>query len=573
MLPTLLLPDANVLQLDLLTVDEHKITVTMTALQTAAECPTCTHRSCRVHSHYRRTVADLPWAGVPVQLQLQVRKFFCRNEACAQSIFTERLPTIVAPWARRSLRLTTQQRQLGLALGGQAGARAGQCLGLPASRDTLLRLVRRGAVPARPTPRVLGVDDWARQKGQTYGTLLVDLETHEPVDVLPDRTADTFAHWLQAHPGVEIISRDRSGAYAEGGATGAPDAVQVADRWHLLKNLGDALTSLFDQHRAAIEQHWRPATPPSDAPQKLIDPTVHPLTGAAIPAVEQEALTAAPTRPMLLSLPARVSKRKQEEQEQRRARRRARYETVRQLHDQGWTVSAIAEQVGLDRNTVYKYVQAATFPERQPRSPQASLLDPFKPYLLQRWNAGCHTGTVLLREVKARGYRGSSSTFLAYITQLRQAAGLPPKKRTGRQANSISDPTQRLASSRALTWLVLCKAETLDETDRVRLEWLCAAHANLATAITLAQEFATIVRTRQPERLDPWLDRTEQSEIAPLVSFVKGIRRDYAAVRAGVTLPYSNGPTEGQINRLKLLKRQMFGRAKLDLLKQRLMAT
>jgi hypothetical protein len=254
------------------------------------------------------------------------------------------------------------------------------------------------------------------------------------------------------------------------------------------------------------------------------------------------------------------------------------------LRAQGWTLNAIAEQVQLNRNTVRKYVQAAGFPGQQPRSPRSSLLDPFKPYILERWGSegspGCHTGTVLLREVEERGYRGGNTIFLDYITQLRHAAGIPPKKRKGVQAKSISDPTQRLPNSRALTWLVLRKPDTRDESGQERLSRLREVHADIATAITLAEEFATMVRQRQscPEagapwaQLDSWLARTEQSKIAALVSFAKGIRRDYAAVKAGLTLVYSNGATEGHVNRLKMLKRQMFGRAKLDLLKTRLMA-
>jgi transposase len=154
----------------------------------------------------------------------------------------------------------------------------------------------------------------------------------------------------------------------------------------------------------------------------------------------------------------------------------------------------------------------------------------------------------------------------------RKASGLPPKKRCGVTAKSINNLTQRVPSSRGLTALVLRRTETLDTDEQQRLIQLSGVHATIATAITLTQEFATIVRERQHSQLDGWLDRAEQSGSAPLVSFAKGVRRDYAAVKAGVMLEYSNGPTEGHINRLKMLKRQMFGRAKLDLLKQRLMA-
>jgi transposase len=178
----------------------------------------------------------------------------------------------------------------------------------------------------------------------------------------------------------------------------------------------------------------------------------------------------------------------------------------------------------------------------------------------------------ILREITERGYRGSQTTFLAYMTQLRQVSGLPPKKRCGVTAKPVRDPTQRLPSSRDLTWLVLRKPDTLEADEQQRLAQLSGVHADVATSIILVQEFATLVRERQHDQLDSWLERAAQSAIAPLVSFAKGLRRDYKAVKAGVTLPYSSDPTEGHINRLKMLKRQMFGRAKLDLLKQRLIA-
>lgn len=353
-----------------------------------------------------------------------------------------------------------------------------------------------------------------------------------------------------------MISRDRGGSYAEGAAAGAPDAIRVADRWHLLKNLGDALASLFDEHRSMIEQHLRASTD---------------QTGT--PAPEQKGMAELPRAvPMPPSSPAPLPKRQQEQQQRRRERRLMCYEAVCQLRAQGRTLSAIADEIGLDRATVCKYVQAVAFPEHQPRQPRASLLDPFKPYLLQRWNAGCHTGAVLLREIERQGYHGGASTCLAYITHLRRASGLPPKKRSGAPAQTVAAAPPRLPSPRGLAWLVLRRAETLEEADQDQFRQLCAAHADITVAIRLAQEFSALVRERQPDQLDPWLARTEQSGIASLVSFAKGIRRDYAAVKAGITLEFSNGPTEGHINRLKMVKREMFGRAKLDLLKMRLIA-
>jgi transposase len=261
-----LLPNATLLRLEAGSVDDTmaQITLAVRSTQATAPGPLCTTPARRIHSHYEHTLADLPWVHYRVRLQLHVRKWLCRNRDCARRIFTERLPTVAAPWARRPLRLAHRLVALGVALGGTAGVRLGHAWDLAVSRNTLLCLLRRQLAPSFPTPTVLGVVDFALRKRQTSGTVLIDLERRQPVPLLPDRTADTFAHWLQEHPGVQVIARDRSTAYAEGAQQGAPAAAQVAVRFHVLQNLREALDQVFLTHSKALDavhdpmrQPWR----------------------------------------------------------------------------------------------------------------------------------------------------------------------------------------------------------------------------------------------------------------------------------------------------------------------------
>lgn len=570
MLANLLLPGPSGLQLDTITTTADTIALEVTATQAAPPCPGCAHPATHIHSRYQRTLADLPWAQVPVALHLNVRRFFCPNPVCPQITFAERIPEIVAPSARRTIRLAEEQRQIGFDLGGEAGSRASHRQGMPASPATLLRLVRRETPRPSATPRILGVDDWAKRKGQSYGTILVDLEAHCPVDLLPDRTADTFAAWLQEHPGVEVISRDRAEAYAEGASRGAPDAVQVADRFHLLQNLREALQRMLERHQASLRQAVMPPADPS--PSTEPDLPV-PLQEAASPA----ASTGAATPPAAAAAPVAPTRREHRQQE-RRERRVARYLEVRDLHAQGLSIRDIARQLHLSRQTVRQFIAADQFPERASHRKTRSKLDRYVPYLRKQLESGQDNGMQLWRELREeQGYTGSRALVSRWVAQHRHlcpaAPPTRPKRRGRPPAPTVKPPAPvRTLSARQAAWLLVKRPDKLDDDDRPILERLQTVCADVQLAYPLAQEFMTLVRERQAAAFDDWLARTDANGIGELQSFVAGLQRDKAAVVAALSLPYSNGQVEGQVNRLKLLKRSMYGRANFDLLRQRVLA-
>ena len=552
-LPEALLPDTQALSLDHVEIDmlNRCLTVHVTSPCPIATCPICEHATIRVHSRYTRTVADLPWADYTVRLQLQVRRFFCDTASCSRKIFTERLPTVLEPWARRTLRLMAAQQHVGHTIGGAPGARVSHKIHLPGSRDTILRQVRKRPLPEASTPRALGVDDWAKRKGHSYGTILVDLEQGRIVDLLEDRRADTLASWLKAHPGVEIISRDRAEAYADGATRGAPDAIQVADRWHLLKNLGETLERILTAYQAVLSEAFSsPALSQTDV-NVIEDIPMPDLSVCSVNKAEEAQSNQS----------AHLSS-KDQLQQQRRAQRLARYERVQDLHKKGLSISAIARQMGMDRKTVSRFASAATFPERRPRTATASILGPYKPYLQERMKDAMPQGVRLVEEIRSQGYSGGATIVYDYLRQLR----------SGQNGAQLTIKGNRSTSIRSIIWFILRDPASYEAEDLEQIEKLRSIHIAVDEAITLAQHFAAIIRDRQgSEALDNWLTHAGQSNKRAWQNFATSLRRDYDAVCAAVSLSWSNGPTEGHVNRLKCIKRQMYGRGHMDLLQRRLL--
>jgi transposase len=474
--------------------------------------------------------------------------------------------------AHRTDRLKKHLEQVGLLVGGRPGARYSTREGMPVSRQTVLRYVSAAECPEMPAPRVLGVDDWAIRKGQRYGTILYDVETHRPVDLLPDRRAESFAQWLLCHPGVEVISRDRAGVYAEGARLGAPNAIQVADRWHLAKNLGDALERFLSRRRAILKLALL-TKGQDDAPAS--DRAWHPReSGTDLCAMNTAANKCTQTRPS----------RADREKQTRRLWRYGRYLQVRECFRQGISVAGIAELLSLDRKTVRKFVKAETFPERLPRPPLSSMLDSFKPDIRRLWNQGCRNAAAITRELNELGYTGGCTIVKDYVTTLRLAATLPSAAFVSPEPGSpeqISDLSPRCAASyapRYIVALVLRRPTERNESDEAILKELGDSCEPFHRFLSLARAFLEMMRCPKGNGMKvgsaafaAWLTEAVGCDVAEMRNFAKGLNSDRAAVEAAMALPWSNGPVEGAVQRLKTIKRQMYGRASFNLLRRRVL--
>jgi transposase len=529
-----ILPDPRQVELVTLSGTTSGISAVVRARACSTPCPVCGARSERVHSRYTRQVADLPCLGVAVRLHLQVRRFFCDQPTCSRAIFTERLPGVVAPYARRTVRLTQLVELVGFLLGGSAGSRLlrhlarGQPMG---SRDTVLRTIRRATFPLPPLLQALSVDDFALRRGATYATILLDLERRRVVELLPERSDVAFALWVRRHPEVRVVSRDRGGDYAVGAALGAPQAEQIADRFHLLVNAGEVLDRCLTRHHARLREAAH-CSAPADA----------------VPRATKR--SSADTR------------RKQE----RHAAREQHYQQVVTLTQQGVSAHQIARRLGIARATVAKFLRVAAFPDIA-LHPRPRQLDRYLPYLRERWNAGEHNVRQLWREIRAQGYPASDIGVRRMVSTWREPApqpGVPGIPLPAREEVTYY-------STRKTRWLLWKAEEELSERERAYVATLTQLCPPIAEAQRLLTTFRAILTQRRGEQLEPWLEQCEQSGISELVGFARGLRRDEPAVQATLRYAWSQGPIEGQVNRLKLLKRQMYGRAKFDLLRQRVL--
>ena len=511
-------PDFEVLTTS---VTEAKVTLQLQFTASIGYCPLCHSLSTRIHSHYERKLQDLPISGKIVELRLCSRKFFCQQPNCPRKIFVQQQESSLKRYGRRLLRVCEQVLFIGCAMGGKPGARICGLVGLPLSASTLLRTIKHSPETEPATPTVLGVDDFAFRKRNTYGTILVDLEKHRPIDLLPDREGKTLETWLLAHPGVAIVSRDRSSVYARAISRACPTAIQVADRWHLLKNLGENTAQYLDRQRSFIKE------------------TAHEVFDQAKP----DTTTILPQKTTSV----------------RPEKRYALFEKVKQLQSQHNSIKAIARHMGISRNTVKKYfLQQSFVPKRHPR---LTNLLAHETYLRQRWQEGQQCAKVLLREIKASGYNGSYTIlagFLSHYPKTGEGLSLPPAQK------------ETSYSSRGLS-IAFCKTQQeWDEKQKPFLTKLLEKNSSFKQLWELNLEFKSMVEQKNGDNLQAWCKKAAQH--APFTSFVKGIKQDFDAVYQAMNSCWSNGQTEGQVNRLKNIKRQMYGRASFELLRLRVLA-
>ncbi len=452
-----------------------------------------------MHSRYEPRLADASIAGQLVTLQLAVRRFFCDNNECSATTFVEQVEGLTTRHARRTPLLRQMLERIGLVLAGRAGSRLADLLGMPASRSTLLWLIRAIPDTAPAAVKVLGVDDFAFRRGHVYGSVLIDVTAGRAVDLLPDREADTFADWLRAHPGTEVICRDRAGAYADGPNDGAPDAVQVADRWHLWHNLAQHVEKAVTRHRDCLaEPTPEPEPDPVVDPAPAVDPDLERAATHASQAREQQSLLAARTR--------------------------HRYEAVQALHAAGKGIKAIMDELGLAKGTVRQFVRAGSVEELlgKVKGRRPSILDTYVPYLHQRWNAGCTNALTLHQEIRDRGYRGRYQTLRSYLAAFRPLASAPPA------------PAPPVKVRTATKW-ILTNPANLEADDQQKLIEILGRCDHLTTVARHVTSFAKMLVHRTGEQLNNWIACIEADEQPELRAFTRGLKRDHAAVLAGLT--------------------------------------
>lgn len=567
----LLLPAESHLNIRQIESAEGVITIFLCSTKKSGFCPDCGTESGRVHSEYQRSPKDLPCMGQTVRLRTRVRRFFCANRSCKRMTFAEQFPYLLVRKAQRTQRLIIQHEEIAFELGGEAGRRLAGKLGMAISGDTLIRAIRKSPEQEANTPRVLGIDDWAKCKSQEYGTILVDLEAHQPVDIIDSRTVEAVAAWLKAHPGIEIVSRDRGREYIKGVSEGAPDADQIADRWHLLSNLREAMVTLLEKKPIALKAAAQTTTP-KDVPSVIQGISVESEVLSSIIIESQDTIRSIEATTMTVEP---ILTKVQQAKIAGDVRRQARFDQVKALYATTHSVRTVADALKMSRRTVTRYITSEICPQYPEGRIRSSQLTPYLKRLQERWQGGCTNASQLWREIQKEGFKGSRGLVARWAAEER--ARLPVEIRFCRQQSAIFQTKACLIppvipwSAKRASWLIVKKPPDLDDEEKEALNRMAQSDPQVALGVDLAQQFMVMVRQREQDKLDDWMETVKNSAIPALLSFANGLRKDFTAVRNALRYSWSNGQTEGQVNRLKFIKRQMYGRAKFDLLRKRVL--
>ena len=495
-------------------------------------CPDCGLHSRRRHGWRRRRLQDYPAHGDGVTVDLAICRWRCQAPTCPRRTFSDQIASIARPFARRTTRVAQIVSHLGHATGGRPAERLLHRLGLRVSDDTVLRQLKNRAQDNAEAPTVIGIDDWSWRKSQTYGTIIVDLERRVVIDILEDRDVATCANWLKRHPEVEVISRDRCGLYAQAARLGAPQAKQVADRFHIVQNLRQAIEEQMNLHGRA--------------------------TGRALLS-DADNITAAGSL-----LKSRLAHRTSREEI---------FATIHALRNQGLSCSEIGRRTGFPRRSIAKWLQFETPPDRRRAALKRTSPWYFEEFLRQSWKDGIRTGSALFRLIRERGYEGSQThlqRLLAGWRRAEQQASGPKVKHE--ILKPVRDPETGHAISPVIAAALCIKPRGKLTSDQARkVDALKAGSPAFATMRGLAMRFNGILRGRQADPLPAWIDDAIETDLAPIVRFARTLNRDFDAVKNAIEMPWSNGQAEGQINRLKTLNRAMYGRAGPELLRARML--
>lgn len=507
------------------------VVIEVASCQISSSCPVCNVKSTREHSSYSRRPMDLPILGRTVRLQLICHKFFCDNPDCTRTVFTERFEAFIKSYARQTARLKEALTVLAFASNSKIISKAAKKLSFARSPNTFLRIIRRTPIEVNANAILIGVDDWAYRKGNNYGTIICDHASHKPIDIFPGRTAQDFKKWLIENPNIVLATRDRSESYASALETICPGAIQIADRFHLAKNLLDALK---DFTRRVLPANFRVAAPKPICQSEVREETIE-----------------APKEEGQIS--------------QRREEKRKVVARVKELRAEGKTLKEITETMKLTTNTVSRYIRLDEERASRRRSAKWHGYDEYNETLTDLVRQG-KKSVEIMKILRDKGVTAGISTIFRWVSELKNSGD-----RDNNSSKARPQPEEKWVKHYDMTGYLWSYKEKLKEEEELVLAEVISKFPLAHSVYDIVQKFRQILKTKDHQSLVSWIEEGIHSGIAEIAKFAKGLQKNFEEVRNALIFPYSNGLVEGHVNRLKMLKRMMYGRAKIDLLRQRVL--